>query len=168
MDWKALVRTVAPTLGAALGGPFGGAAVKFLADKFLGNPDASEQDVAAAVLGASPEKLLEIKKLDNEFKIRMKELDIDVFRIEVDDRKSARQREVSTGDVWTPRLIATCVIVAWGYVQYHILNHSIPPDMRELVARVLGMLDASMLAVLYYYFGASKNGNTTVVNDRRG
>jgi hypothetical protein len=35
-DWKELVKGVAPVIGGAFGGPFGGVAVKFMADALLG------------------------------------------------------------------------------------------------------------------------------------
>ena len=63
MDWKALVKTVAPVLGTALGGPLGGAATKFLTGKLLGDENASEQELADFIGGASPEQLLQIKQL---------------------------------------------------------------------------------------------------------
>jgi hypothetical protein len=58
-NWKELVRQVAPTLSAALGGPLTGTAVRFIADKCLGKPDAGAPDagveeVALAMQGANP------------------------------------------------------------------------------------------------------------------
>jgi len=41
-DWKNVVRSVAPILGNAIGGPFGGAAVSALSNALLGKPEATE------------------------------------------------------------------------------------------------------------------------------
>lgn len=155
MEWKNLVKTVAPVLGTALGGPMAGAATKFIADKLLGKPDATEHEVASAIMGATPDQLVTLRKLDLDFTARMKELEVDVFHLEVQDRDSARRREVSSGDSWTPRLLAIFVMVVWGYVQWHLLNDIVPEASRGLVTRMLGTLDAVMLAIMYYYFGAS-------------
>ena len=38
------MRTIVPTIGTALGGPFAVMATKFLADQFLGNSDATEKE----------------------------------------------------------------------------------------------------------------------------
>ena len=94
MGWggklKSIVKAVAPTLGAALGGPAGGMAAKIISEGILGKPDASEAEIEDFLLTASPEQMLELKKLDAQFAVDMKKLDIDVFRIESDDKKSAR------------------------------------------------------------------------------
>ena len=60
-----IVGAVAPTLGTALGGPFGGMAGDVIS-KVLGvenNPKSIEQALASA----TPEQLIEIKKAEKEF-----------------------------------------------------------------------------------------------------
>jgi protein-S-isoprenylcysteine O-methyltransferase Ste14 len=84
----------------------------------------------------------------------MKSLDIDLERIAASDRDSARQMAIQTHD-WTPRILAVVVICAWVFIQWHLLNSVIPDVMRELIARVLGTLDAALTLVLSYYFGSS-------------
>jgi len=39
--WKGIVGTVAPALATALGGPLAGVAVRAIAEKVLGKPEAS-------------------------------------------------------------------------------------------------------------------------------
>lgn len=88
-DWKSIVGTVAPAIATALGGPLAGLGVAAVG-KALGLGDgASEDEVSAAVLKASPEQLLSVKKAELEFTARMKELDVDLERIAVADRHSA-------------------------------------------------------------------------------
>ena len=45
-DWKTIVKSIAPTIGTALGGPLAGTAVKVLGNILLGNEDASHTEVA--------------------------------------------------------------------------------------------------------------------------
>lgn len=47
-DWKAIVKTVAPALGTALGGPLAGTAVKVLSEALLGHSDGKEEEIARA------------------------------------------------------------------------------------------------------------------------
>lgn len=152
-DWKAVVRTVAPGIATALGGPLAGMAVKALGDA-IGMDSATEESVAAAIKGATPEDLLKVKQAEQEFQVKMRSLDIDLVKIAAGDRDSARQREVQTKDEM-PKILASIIVTAWCFIQWHLINHSIPDDMRELVMRVLGTLDAALLTVLYYYFGSS-------------
>ncbi|HLP30543.1 MAG TPA: hypothetical protein VK150_04215, partial [Geothrix sp.] len=68
-DWKGLVKSIAPTIGTALGGPLGGIAGVALT-KALGLGDAAAKDetaLAAAVQGASHDQLLLLKQADQEF-----------------------------------------------------------------------------------------------------
>lgn len=165
MDWKAIVKTVAPVLGTALGGPLGGMAVKAIGDA-LGLSDATEEAISSAITGAKPEDLLKLKQADQQFAKDMKALDVDLVRIAAGDRDSARKREVDTKD-WTPKILAFVIVVTWGGVQWYLLRHVIHEDMRELVMRVLGTLDASLMLVLAYYFGASAQPGTVINGDRR-
>jgi len=153
MDWKAILSTVAPVLASAAGGPLAGVAVQAIG-KALELPEATQESVEQAVLGASPETLLALKQADQQFVKDMKALDIDVLKVEAGDRDSARQRQIATKDR-APDVLAAVVVITWGIIQYQLLTTIIDPSMRELVARVLGTLDAALMAVLYYYFGSS-------------
>ncbi len=93
-----LLGSVAPTLATALGGPLAGLAVKSLSKALLGAEDFSEEAVMEAMATASPEQLAAVKKIDADFKVQMKSLDIDLERIAVDDRKSARDMQKETRD----------------------------------------------------------------------
>jgi len=68
-EWKKLVKAVAPLIGAALDTPFAGLASTSIAGA-LAVPDAStnEAALAEAVLGANADKLLELKKADEDFR----------------------------------------------------------------------------------------------------
>lgn len=154
-DWKSLVASVAPTLATALGGPLAGTAVSALSQALLGKADGTEAEVGAALVAADPATLLKLKEADNAFAVEMKKLDIDFERVNAADRDSARQREIQTGDVWTPRILAGAVILGWFGVQWFLLTHIIPQEMREIVLRGLGTLDLAIGLILGYYFGSS-------------
>lgn len=156
-DWKTVIASVAPALATALGGPLAGIATKALADKLLGNPDASQQEVEAAVQGMKPEDLIKLKQIEIDFKAQLVNAGIKLEEIAAADRNSARDREIKTGDNWTPRGLALLVVVGWMIVQWFLLNHVIDDSMRELIARVLGTLDGALMLVLSYFFGSSSS-----------
>jgi hypothetical protein len=79
---KSILGAIAPTLATAMGGPLGGMAMKMVADR-LGLPDATPEAVDAAVAAATPEQLAEIKKVEADFKVQMKALDVDLVMINV-------------------------------------------------------------------------------------
>ncbi len=92
MDWKSIVKVVAPTIATGLGGPLAGLATKALSEVLLGRPDGTEDEVAQAVLGANPDQLLAIKQADQEFAKEMKRLDIDLEKTYVADTSDAPAR----------------------------------------------------------------------------
>lgn len=154
-DWKKIVGTVAPALATALGGPLAGVAVKTIATQVLGKPEATEQDVEQAVLGADPQTLIRLREVDNEFKSMLVNAGIKLEEISAADRANAREREVKTGDSWTPRILAAAVVIGWFVIQWYLLKHIVPTEMREIIMRSLGTVDMALGLVLGYYFGSS-------------
>jgi hypothetical protein len=156
-----LIGSVAPTIATALGGPVAGMAVKAISNALFGHGDASQDEIQAALANPTADQLAALKKIDSDFKIQMKSLDIDLERIAASDRDSARNYAIMTHDM-TPRILAVVVVVAWGVVQWFLLHNVIEPSMRELIARVLGTLDGALMLVLSYYFGSAHKHSDTL------
>jgi phage shock protein PspC (stress-responsive transcriptional regulator) len=147
---KGVIGGLAPTLGAALGGPVGGAAATMLADVLGCDP--APQKIERALQQATPEQIAEIKKAELDFEARMKELDVDIFALETADKQDARK---SFAKDWTAKLIAiTMVAFFCGYIGMITI---MPPEQNsmELINLVLGYLGGLVSAVISFYFGAS-------------
>ena len=153
MDW---LKTIAPTAATLLGGPLAGMAVDAIG-KALGMSDATKDQVKDILTSGTlnADQMAAIKQAEADLVLKVKQLDIDMEKVHAGDRASARDMAAKTGDVWTPRIIAIIVFVVWVVVQFHVLNKAVPADARELVIRMLGTLDAVLMAVVYYYFGSS-------------
>lgn len=144
-----MVSKFAPAIGTALGGPLGGLAVTAIAEK-LGVAD--EVEAVTKAIKADPESAIKLQQLEN-----------DKFKAVLADKDSARNREATIATSEKAPLInklvspvlALIVVVAWVGIQYTLLNTTVPQEMRELVARVLGTLDGALMVILSYYFGAS-------------
>ena len=149
-----LIENVAPTIATALGGPVAGMAVKALSTALLGHPDGSEDDINTALSLATPDQITALKKIDADFKVQMKQLDIDLVKIAANDRASARDMAVGTHSL-TPSILSYVTVVCWAIIQYFLFTHVIEPSMRELIARVLGTLDGALMLVLSFWFGSS-------------
>lgn len=154
-DWKALVGTVAPTIATALGGPLAGLATKAIAGAVLGDEAGDPSQIAAALQGASPDTLLKLKEAENNFVLRMRELDIDIDRINAEDRDSARKREASTGDSRTPQLLALGVTAGFFGILGFMMVHGAPDHNSEAMLVMLGSLGTAFAGVVSYYFGSS-------------
>lgn len=153
-----LVRTVAPSIASAVGGPLAGMATRAISEALLGKPDGTEAELTEAAAKATPEQLLALKQAENEFSVRMRELDIDLERIASADRDSARQREVKTGD-WMPRVLAFVVVGGFMLTVFLVLLGHVEgmkdPLMATTVGTLIGFVSAKCEQVVAYYFGSS-------------
>ena len=149
-----LLGSVAPSIATALGGPLAGMATKALSQALLGNEDGSDDDIQAALRTASPEQLASVKKIDADFRVQMKSLDIDLERIAVDDRKSARSMQTETRD-WIPRLLAVSVTVGFFAILIYMLVYGLPTTGNEALLLLLGALQTAWGGIIAFYFGSS-------------
>jgi hypothetical protein len=149
-----LLGQIAPSIATALGGPLAGIAVKTLSNALLGHESGTEEDVANALQNASPEQLSVIKKIDADFKVRMKELDIDLERISAGDRDSARQMQRDTKDS-TPKILAYFITFGFFGALVWILVFGLPQTGLEVILMMLGSLSSSWTGVVQFYYGSS-------------
>ena len=105
MKLGGLLKSLAPTIASAAGGPMAGMAVKMAAEK-LGVPDATANEIED-LIERQPEKAVLLKQADKDFAHRLKEMEINLesFKAEVDDRKDARAK--FSGDI-TPKVF--CIL----------------------------------------------------------
>ena len=156
-DWKATLKTVAPTLATALGGPLAGTAVKLLGDKVLGKTDAGpadEEAIAAVVSSGDPEVLLKLKEAEQDFQLQLKKLDIEREKLVYDDRDSARRREMSVKD-FMPKALGLGIVIS--FLVFVVVLLAVPATMqdREVIFLIIGNLSGWVSAVFTYYFGSS-------------
>lgn len=157
-DWKSVVRIVAPALATALGTPLAGVATKVIADALLGgdSPDEiTEETLAQAVRNATPDQLIELKKAAMQFESDMARLGVDIAKIEAGDRANARQREIATGDVWTPRVLAGFVTLGFFGILFWILNNGVPETGGDALLVMLGSLGTAWIGCMTYYYGST-------------
>ena len=147
---KGVIGAVAPTIGTALGGPMGNMAMNMVSQA-LGCKN-TPKDVEKAVQNATPEQLADLKKIDNDFEIKMKELDVDLFALETADIQGARSMFARD---WTARIIGVAVV--GGFMGYIFLVTIQPPEQNSeaLINLVLGYLGGLASAIISFYFGAS-------------
>jgi len=147
---KNIIGAVAPTIGTALGGPMGSMAANMVADALGCEPEPKK--IEQAIQAATPEQLAELKKIDKDFEVRMKELDVDLYALETADIQDARGKFSKD---WTSRIMGLTVV--GGFMGYIFLITVQPPEQNSeaLINLVLGYLGGLASAVISFYFGAS-------------
>jgi len=156
MSWKETLGAIAPTLATALGGPMAGAATKFIADKLLGNESAEQADIEQAILNASPEDLTRLKELDNEFKLGMKKLDVDIFALEVSSSDSARENHK---DSLTPAILVYLLTGLIAVVVYMLFSAVVPESNENTLYMLLGSLTTAWLQSVSYWTGTTRSSS---------
>ena len=149
MSW---LEQVAPTIATALGGPLAGLAVTAISKAIGVSEDDVEKTMNAGKMSA--DQIVQLKLAEIEFQKQANELGLNFEKLAVDDRKSARDMQISTHS-FVPAMLSVLVVTAWAVIQYFLLTHVIATEMREIIIRILGTLDAALMLVLSFYFGSS-------------
>ena len=152
---KGIINAVAPTIGQALGGPLGGLASQAISN-VLGVKNDSKS-IENALAHATPEQLAEIKKAELEFEKQMKELDVDVFKLENEDIQDARK--TFAGD-WTPKIFVMTIVLGFFAFVFYIVSDDWNREMEPLLNIILGGLLANVASVSSFYFGNSHKGES--------
>jgi membrane-bound ClpP family serine protease len=149
-----LLGQVAPTIATALGGPLAGVAVKTLSNALFGHEEGTEEQISEAMASATPDQLAAIKKIDADFKVQMKSLDIDLERIAAGDRDSARQMQRETKD-WVPKVLAIVITLGFFGILIWMLLNGMPQTGTEALLMMLGALGTAWTGVVNFYYGSS-------------
>jgi uncharacterized protein Smg (DUF494 family) len=173
-DWsgvKSAIGTIAPWIAGTLGTPVAGVAVGALcnalglSDGSGGSTQASPETVIAAIKGAAPDQLLALKQADQKHQEVMTKLgydnlgklaEADTASIQAAEQDRASARIMAIKTTLLPQVvIGMVVLTCWGLIQWFLLEHVIPADMREIIIRLLGTLDAAVILVLQFFFGSN-------------
>lgn len=146
-----LLKGAAPALATAVAGPMGGMAVKMMADK-LGVP-------------ASPESVSEAIQANPSLIQRLKEIDLEAFGKEVEDRKDARAMAVvamKSDDPFVRRFtyffIAAWSVFAMTYIPFMTFA-DIPEDNIRFADTILGFLLGTVVASMFSFLLGSSFGS---------
>lgn len=155
-DWKKTLGAIAPTIATALGGPIAGLAAEAIGSIFglSGTPSASDVQSAIESSKLTGDQIVQLRDAENAFKVRLRELDIDEKKLDVDDRSSARQREIAVKDK-APIVLGLTAVLGFFGILVALFVVPIPDGTKELLLILLGALAAIVTQVYNYYFGSS-------------
>lgn len=162
MGIASAIADLAPTLGAAFGGPvgtaIGGAARQLIKGVFNLPEQASDDEIEQAIATASPEQLVELRKADMDFKKQMAQLGVDMEKIHAADRDSARKRQAETKDK-VPAILAAVLLLGFFGILGYILLEGLPEAGGEAILLLLGALAGAFGQVVNFYFGSSSGSS---------
>lgn len=151
MEW---LKTLAPLLGSALGGPLGGAAAAFLADKL--GVDSKTVSAVTDVLNSgkmTPEQISAIKLAELEFQKFLESNKIKLDEIAAADRGSARTMQVATKSV-VPAVLTMLITFGFFGVLGWMLYDAAVVDSPPLLI-MLGSLGTAWTGACAFWFGTT-------------
>lgn len=168
MDWFSTIKTVAPTVAAALGGPLAGEAVTALIGIVGGT---GQEDVRKAIESGrlTAEQISQLRQLELQFQENERERGFKYAELAFKDRDSSRQANVAGGTQKALFWLSVVLLVLCLGTEVTVLVKGLPQSASELVVgRVLGLLDAIAMTVLAYWYGTSSSSavKTEIMSSR--
>jgi hypothetical protein len=168
--WKSVktaISTIAPVIGTALGGPFGGVAASTLSKVLLGKENATEDEIMEAISVKSHESYAKIKEAEINFQSKIAELS-------VIDRKNARERELAFVERGqrdkVQSFVAISIIVGFFLFTICTMFFPLKNGSLDIIFFLIGYVGNSLVTLVQYYFGSSKGSalKTDIINEKHG
>lgn len=150
MDW---LKNIAPTLGMAIAGPLGGAAVSILAEKL--NMSEKTEKAVTDFLHASPmqpDQIAAIRHAELEFQKFLEQNKIDIAKIHNENTQGARAMLEATRSR-TPEILSFIITIGFFGILSYMLTMEARPGEPLLI--MLGSLGTAWIAVVNFWFGSS-------------
>ncbi len=153
-ELKGVIGSVAPTIATALGGPLVGGAVSLLTNALGLGENASEQDIVKAIASADPETLAKIKQAELDYSKRIAELGVDLQRLAVQDRASARDMQTATKSRM-PAVVALFSLCGFFATLGIMAFVDLPDGAKDAFLIMIGSLGTLVTQIGAFYFGSS-------------
>jgi len=160
-DFLGFAKKAAPWIVAAASGNVPaliGMAAKTVSDAVGGKVEPTQEGIAAAISGATPEQLVTLRQLDNDFALKMQQLGFEsqeeLEKIAAADRADARARQIAVKDK-LPAVLAVAVTLGFFAVLFLAFIRGVNDNSRDLANIMIGTLGTAWVAVITYYFGSS-------------
>lgn len=156
MDW---LKKIAPLIGSALGGPLGGAAASFVAEKLgvgEGTVEAVTDMLSAGKL--SPDQIAQIKVAEIEFQKFLKQNNIDLESLHAGDRKSARDMFAATRSKM-PAILSIIVTLGYFLILSCMMLGWLKVSDSQALLLMLGSLSTAWGMVMAFWFGTTSDSS---------
>lgn len=152
MDW---LKQLAPLIGTALGGPLGGAAAAFIADK-LGLQGKTIEAVSEVLNSGklSPEQISSIKLAEIEFEKFLAANKIDLAKLDVQNTQGARDMQIATRS-HIPGVLAVTITVGYLGILVGMMLGALKVSDNQALLILIGALATGFGTVLNFFLGSS-------------
>jgi hypothetical protein len=154
MDW---LKTLVPMLGTALGGPLGGAAASFIADK-LGIESGTIEAVTEVLNSGklTPDQITGLKLAEIDFQKFLEQNKVDLAKLAVDNTKDARAMQAITRSQM-PAIISVILTTGFLGLLTGMMAGLLKAEDNQAMLIMLGALGAGFGAVINFWLGSSSD-----------
>jgi hypothetical protein len=147
MDW---LKTIAPTIATALGGPLAGLAVDAISKAIGIDPKDVQATIDSGKLSA--EQIMSIKQAEIAMAARAQEMGLDFAKLGNEDRKSAREMQAETRS-YIPAVLAVSVTIGFFGILIGMMTETFKAS--DALMLMLGSLGTAWTGIIAFYFGSS-------------
>ena len=156
MNWLKKLKQYAPDIATAVltgGATLPQLAIKAIADA-TGNEVSTQDELQKAVESASPEMMIKITQANNQFKIRMRELDNDLVATKLGDVQDARKNHKHSK---MPAAICIGLSVIVAILSIALIFEPIPAANNQMLNMLIGQIVAAWMASIAYWVGTTRS-----------
>jgi hypothetical protein len=147
MDW---LKTIAPTIATALGGPLAGLAIEAVSKAIGIDPKDVQSTISEGKLSA--DQIMLLKQAEVAMAARAQEMGLDFAKLSNDDRKSAREMQAETRS-YIPAILAVAVTIGFFGILIGMMTETFKAS--DALMLMLGSLGTAWTGIIAFYFGSS-------------
>jgi len=147
MDW---LKTIAPTIATALGGPLAGLAIEAVSKAIGIDPKDVQSTISEGKLSA--DQIMLLKQAEVAMAARAQEMGLDFAKLNVEDRKSAREMQAETRS-YIPAVLAMSVTIGFFGILIGMMTETFKAS--DALMLMLGSLGTAWTGIIAFYFGSS-------------
>jgi len=147
MDW---LKTIAPTIATALGGPLAGLAIEAVSKAIGIDPKFVQSTISEGKLSA--DQIMLLKQAEVAMAARAQEMGLDFAKLNVEDRKSAREMQAETRS-YIPAVLAVSVTIGFFGILIGMMTETFKAS--DALMLMLGSLGTAWTGIIAFYFGSS-------------
>jgi hypothetical protein len=147
MDW---LKTIAPTIATALGGPLAGLAIEAISKTVGIDPKDVQATISEGKLTA--DQIMLLKQAEIDMAAKAQEMGLNFAKLNVEDRKSAREMQAETRS-YIPAILAITVTVGFFGILVGLMTETFKTS--DALMLMLGSLGTAWTGIIAFYFGSS-------------
>ena len=147
MNW---ITSIAPTLATCLAGPLGGMAIELLSKHLNIDPKDVQDTINNGKLTA--DQIASVQAAELAIKAKAQEMSLDFEQLATQDKKSARDMQMTVKS-WIPPILAIGITIGFFGIMAGMMSGHVQSS--EALMILLGSLGTAWTGVISFYFGSS-------------